>query len=201
MTRRELIGTMFAATAARAATAGDGPCATATSKIVIAVESEPGSRMVVSGQVFRPDDTTPAAGIIMYAYHTDARGIYNEQRSFSVPPRLQGWLKTDGQGRYEYSTIRPAQYPNQSIAAHVHYQFWGPGVPPQFAEELLFADDAKVKPEDRRKSEALGRFAFVKEGVSRGGVLYITQDFRLKSQGDHMQENVRHGMNACHVTP
>src|SRR5262245_52152153 len=141
MTRRTL-GTLIAAAAARAviraADTGDGPCATAGSKITVAPESEPGSRMVVSGQVFKPDGVTPAAGVIMYLYHTDAHGIYNEKRTFQVAPRLQGWLRTDAQGRYEYRTIRPAQYPDANIAAHVHYQFWGPGVPPQNAEELLF---------------------------------------------------------------
>jgi len=202
LTRRQLLGTALAAGAvgtARAAGVGDGPCATAGSKITIAPESEPGSRMVVSGQVFRPDGVTPAAGVIMYAYHTDAKGIYNERQSFQIPPRLQGWLKTDAQGRYEYRTIRPAQYPNQTIAAHVHYHFWGPGVPPQFSDELLFSDDTKVKDEDRRRSAGLGKFAFVIKGETRGGVLYITQNFRLKEQGDRIQENNRHGENACHV--
>jgi protocatechuate 3,4-dioxygenase, beta subunit len=202
-TRRQLLGTALAAgavrTAARAAGVGDGPCATATSKITIAPESEPGSRMVVSGQVFRHDGVTPAAGVIMYAYHTDAQGIYNEQRSTQMAPRLQGWLKTDAQGRYEYRTIRPAQYPNATIAAHVHYHFWGPGVAPQYSDELLFDDDAKVTEEVRRRSAALGKFAYVIKGTMREGVLYVTQNFRLKEQGDRIQENNRHGENACHV--
>jgi hypothetical protein len=46
----------------------------------------------------------------------------------------------------------------------VHYQFWGPGVPPQHAEELMFADDNKLKEEVRRRSATLGKFAFVKQG-------------------------------------
>jgi protocatechuate 3,4-dioxygenase beta subunit len=203
LSRRQLFGTVLAAgaaaKAARAAGVGDGPCATATSKITIAPESEPGSRMVVNGQVFRPDGTKPAAGVIMYAYHPDAKGIYNEQRSFQVPPRLQGWLKTDAEGRYEYRTIRPAQYPNATVAAHVHYHFWGPGVPPQFSDELLFDDDTKVKEEDRRRSAGLGKFAFVIKGTMREGVLYVTQNFRLKEHGDRIQENNRHGESACHV--
>jgi hypothetical protein len=29
--------------------------------------------------------------------------------------------------------------------------------------------------------------------------LYITQNFRLKEQGDRIQENNRHGESACHV--
>jgi protocatechuate 3,4-dioxygenase beta subunit len=152
----------------RAADIGDGPCAAAGSKITIAPDSEPGSRMVVSGQVFKADGVTPAAGIIMYAYHTDAKGIYNEQKTMQVAPRLQGWLKTDAEGRYEYRSIRPAQYPDANIEAHVHYQFWGPGVPPQNAEELLFADDTKLKDEVRRRSATLGRFAFVKKARRAG---------------------------------
>jgi len=178
VTRRKLLyslaGTPLVQAIARGAKIGDGPCAAAPSKITIADEHEPGPRMVVSGQVFLPDGVTPAPGVIVYAYHTDATGVYNERQSFSVPPRLQGWMKTDVQGRYEYRTIRPAPYPNNNIPAHVHYMFWGPGVPLQYFDELMFADDPKVKPEDRRRSESMGRFGFVKQGETRSGVLYIT---------------------------
>jgi protocatechuate 3,4-dioxygenase beta subunit len=197
MTRREMIGALAVAVTARASELGTGPCATATSTTTIAGESEPGERMVVSGQVFLPDGVTPAAGIIMYAYHTDVRGYYNDRQG--LDPRLRGWMRTDAQGRYEYRTIRPGVYPQRNVPAHVHYHFWGPGVPVQWSEELNFADDPLIKPEDLGRSEALGRFAFVKQGVITNGILHVTQDFRLKAKGDPIQANNRQGEDACHV--
>ena len=78
--------------------------------------------------------------------------------------------------------------------------FWGPSVLTQCFDELMFAGDPKVKPEDRRRSESMGRFDFVKQGEMRGGILYIIEDFRMQSQALLPSENVRHGMNACHVS-
>jgi protocatechuate 3,4-dioxygenase beta subunit len=168
------------------------------STIAIAGPDEPGQRMVVSGRVFLPDGETPAVGIVMFAWHTDAQGLYSQDRAVSHP-RLRGWMKTDAQGRYEYRTIRPAPYPGRSSPAHVHVQFWGPGIAAQFAQELNFADDPLVKPEARRRSAELGRFAFVQQPESRGGVLFVTQDFRL--HGEAPFGNALFGVEACHVKP
>lgn len=197
MTRRELL-LLFCATPLRASGIGDGPCATAASTITIAGLDEPGQRMVVSGQVFLPDGRTPAAGIIMFVWHTDAKGLYSEDGSV-FHPRLRGWMKTDAEGRYEYRTIRPAPYPRRNTPAHVHIQFWGPGIAAQFAQELNFADDSLLKAEDRRRSAELGRFAFVKQPQSRAGVQYLTQDFRL--HGPAPFGNALFGIEPCHVTP
>jgi protocatechuate 3,4-dioxygenase beta subunit len=145
-----------------------GPCRTATAKAVVAGPQEPGTRISVSGQVLQPDGKTPAAGVTMYVYHTDNTGRY-------APPgvrgaRLQAWLKTDAQGRYEFTTIRPGMYPDGSEPAHIHYQFWGT-VPHQWNEDLVF--DEKDQ-----------RTAFVK-------------NFRLKAKGDDFDPIVLHGIKAC----
>jgi protocatechuate 3,4-dioxygenase beta subunit len=197
MTRR-IFFLLLGAAPLRASSLGDGPCATAASAITIAGPREPGQRMVVSGQVFLPDGRTPAAGIIMFAWHTDAKGLYSDDHSV-MHPRLRGWMKTDAQGRYEYRSIRPAPYPQRNSPAHVHVQFWGPGIAAQFAQELNFDDDPLVKPEDRRRSAELGRFAFVRPAELRDGVLYVTQDFHL--HGAAPFGNALFGVEACHVNP
>jgi protocatechuate 3,4-dioxygenase, beta subunit len=202
MTRRQLLLLLgvapLGAAPSGSSALGDGPCAVATSSITIAGQEEPGRRMVVSGQVFLPDGRTPAAGIIMFAWHTDVNGLYSPDHSV-FHPRLRGWMKTDVQGRYEYRTIRPEPYPQRTNPAHVHVQFWGPGVPAQAGEELLFADDPLIKAEDRKRSAGLGRFAFVQKGESRGGVLYLTQDFHL--HGPAPFGNALFGVEPCHITP
>src|SRR5688572_30535194 len=80
---------------------------------------EPGQPLVVSGVVYAADGTTPRPGVVVYAYQTDARGLYTPDGRPGVP-RLHAWMRTDERGRYELRTIRPASYPGQNIAAHVH---------------------------------------------------------------------------------
>ena len=127
-----------------------------TSIGVIASPNEPGQRLVFTGQVFAPDGVTPATGVIVYAYQTDATGQYHNDASRIA--RLHGWAKTDAQGRFEFYTIRPAPYPGRSIAAHIHFHIYGGGYPLQWTDELLFADDPLLTPEQKQTSAALGKF-------------------------------------------
>jgi protocatechuate 3,4-dioxygenase beta subunit len=76
----------------------------------ISAPGEPGEPLVVAGQVFVPDGRTPAAGVTVYAYNTDAEGYYGKNRA-EYPPRIYGWMETDAGGRFELCTIRPGRYP------------------------------------------------------------------------------------------
>ena len=109
----------------------------------IAPPEEPGDPLVVSGQVFDPAGVKPVPGVVVYAYHTDIKGLYTPSGA-QRPPRLQGWARTDADGRYEFRTIRPAPYPGNGPPAHVHFYLSGAGYPQQEAEELQFADDPRV---------------------------------------------------------
>src|SRR5690606_31760104 len=139
------------------------------------------------------DGRTPAAGVVLYVYHTGADGRY--ARRAGDPPRYRAWLRTDGEGRYEYRTIRPAPYPGGEQAAHIHTQLWGDGVPPQWGTDLLFADDRLVPAEERRRSQALGRFAYVcTPRREAGGALRCRHDLLLSRHGDRFEANTRHGL-------
>jgi hypothetical protein len=180
--------------------AASGPCAQATSVAVLAGPDEPGERLVVTGTVFGADGVTPAPGVFLYAYHTDATGHYS--RESGAPPRLHGWMKSGPDGKYEYRTIRPAPYPGRSIAAHVHTQLWGGGHPPQWGTDLLLEGDSLITAAQRSDSEKLGRFAFVRP-TQKGehGVWHAVHDLRLKTKGDHFQSNILHGLKPCGVQP
>lgn len=102
----------------------------------IAPETEPGQPLAISGTVYAPDGQTPAPGVIVYAYHTDANGLYRPDKRRDLPPRLRGWARTDAHGRFEFRTIRPAPYPGREVPAHVHFQLWGAGYPRQWTEDL-----------------------------------------------------------------
>lgn len=122
------------------------PGSQAPAEIRLAADDEPGTPLEVSGQLFAPDGVTPAPGVVLYVYQTDATGRYSASGEV---PRLRGWMRTDGEGRYRYRTIRPAAYPGRGFAAHVHTQAWGGGYEPQWNRDLLFADDPLLPDRER----------------------------------------------------
>jgi protocatechuate 3,4-dioxygenase beta subunit len=176
----------------------DNPCATAISSAILVAKDEPGEPLRVRGVIYRPDGTTPAAGVILYVYQTDVTGLYAKKRG--DPPRLRGWMRTDDNGRYAFTTIRPGPYPNRTEPAHIHTQIWGPGVPTHSNVVLLFEGDPFIKPSVRAESEALARFGFIKT-PARGadGVFEVTLDMRVQETADVFQESIRHGVAPCGV--
>jgi protocatechuate 3,4-dioxygenase, beta subunit len=151
---------------------------------IIAEPSEPGEKLIVSGQVLAPDGVTPASGVIIYAYQTDATGQYHNDANRIA--RLHGWARTDGTGHFEFRTIRPAPYPKLSIPAHIHFHAWGGGYPLQWTDELKFAGDPLLSARDIAASQALGDFANVR-ALNRGtdGVWHCTIRFRLSRQTNY----------------
>jgi protocatechuate 3,4-dioxygenase beta subunit len=119
--------------------------------------------------------------VIVYAYQTDATGEYHNGPDRVA--RLHGWARTDSQGRFVFRTIRPAPYPGNSIAAHIHFHAWGGGYPLQYTEELKFDDDPLIRDRDRASSKALGEFANIRP-VERdaSGVQKCTILFRLSKE-------------------
>jgi len=108
------------------------------SRARIAPEGQPGAPMTIEGTVLTPAGK-PAANIIVYAYHTNAGGLY--------PPAgnrhgsLRGWARTDAGGHYRFDTIRPGAYPGREVAEHVHMHVVEPGVGTYFIQNLEFLDD------------------------------------------------------------
>lgn len=169
-----------------------GGAATPRSRITIAPPGEPGTPLVVTGTVFRPDGETPAAGVVVYLYQTDITGVYAPP---GEPPRLRGWLRTDAEGRYEVRTVRPASYPTGRIAAHIHTQLWGGGAATQWNSDLLFADDPYLSGEEKRRSAAAGRFGSICDPArDADGTLRCTLDLRLKAAEDRLEPVIRHGL-------
>jgi protocatechuate 3,4-dioxygenase beta subunit len=128
----------------------------------IVTAAEPGEPLLVAGQVFAPDGRTPAAGVTVYAYNTDAQGYYGANRA-EYPPRLYGWMKTDPAGRFELSTIHPGRYPNMRVPSHVHFELWGGGYPLWWAEAVQFAGDSYLTAEMQAKDAQLGKFHTIRE--------------------------------------
>lgn len=125
---------------------------------VIASPAEPGERLEISGTILKPDGTTPAPGIILYVYQTDAKGIYAPSDTQTLGRRnghLRGWMKTNDLGQYRFSTIRPASYPNSDIEQHIHAVIKEPGKIEYWIDEFVFDDDPKLT--SHKKSLYQGR--------------------------------------------
>ncbi len=173
---------------------GDGPPPTpnppgnVSNTGTIAPAGERGALLRINGQVFAPDGATPAAGIIVYAYQTDATGHYLSDPVTRIA-RLHGWAKTDSQGRFEFRTIRPGPYPGRDIPAHVHFHIWGSGFPLQWTKDLLFADDPLLKPATVEESKQAGKFGNVcAVGGDRDAAQVCTINFRLLKETNYPAE-------------
>jgi protocatechuate 3,4-dioxygenase, beta subunit len=154
-----------------------------SSLAVLSPANEPGTRLVVRGQLFDPSGTKPAAGVSVYAYHTDTEGHYNKRGTNE--PRLRGWVTTDAQGKFELRTIRPGSYPGRRDPAHIHFNAWGGGYPKQWLDELQFDDDPKVTAELKERSRAKGKFApIVTTTRDAKGVLHATIHLRLSERSN-----------------
>jgi protocatechuate 3,4-dioxygenase beta subunit len=92
------------------------------------------AEMIISGIIYKSDGITPYPGVALYAYHTDEKGKYSKSgKETGVQKwhgRHHGWCVTDSKGSYEIRTIRPAPYPGNTIAAHVHTTLMEPGKKP-----------------------------------------------------------------------
>ena len=119
-----------------------------TSTARIADEKEPGERMVITGTILASDGRTPAANVVLYAYHTNAQGIYpkrgNETGDAQQHGYLRGWLRTDKRGAYRIESIRPGGYPGRPDPAHVHLVVKVEGKPEFWIDEFVFDDDPRV---------------------------------------------------------
>lgn len=151
----------------------------AIAKAALAPEGEPGERLVVTGRVLGADGRTPLAGVALYVYQTDKDGIYSKPVNSSSTPRLRAHMRTDAEGRYEYSTIKPGSYPNSRNPAHIHYEVNAPGFKERIFE-IVFEDDPLVDARIRESAARAGS-GFSIRTLTRDaqGVLRCTQDIQL----------------------
>jgi len=136
------------------------------SSVAHIADREPGQPLVVMGQVYAPDGQTPAPGVTVYAYNTDAAGYYGAGHT-DYPPRLHGWMLTDASGHFELHTIRPGTDPNMRDPAQIHFVLWGGGYPVQSADPLQFTGDPLISDVVRETAGAKGMFDTI-QLVTRG---------------------------------
>ena len=156
---------------------------TITSSATLISEQEPGEQLIVSGRFYSRDRKTPAAGALLYVYQTDATGVYNSDDGSWQRPRINGWFRTDKDGRYEIRTIKPASYPRGRNPAHIHLVIVPENAAARWLEAFLFEGDPFLSPADRERPSRDGRFSYVmKIRKEKDGLLHCERDIILDTR-------------------
>jgi protocatechuate 3,4-dioxygenase beta subunit len=157
---------------------------TLTSTGRIAPPDEPGEPMRIAGTVYGQNGE-PEPGVIVYAYQTNAKGIYPPAEAFRGRAayrhgELRAWVRSDSLGRYRFDTIRPASYPNNDIPAHVHMHVIEPGCCTYYLTSIHFTDDPLLTPEERvRVRKGRGGSGLVTPKHDADGVWVVARDIHL----------------------
>jgi protocatechuate 3,4-dioxygenase beta subunit len=146
----------------------------------IATTDEPGEPLHITGTIYGTDAVTPVSDVVMFLYHTDAHGHYNEPNS-PFNPRIYGWVKSDAKGRYGLVTIKPAPYPELNTPAHIHVTIFAPGLPEYWVDDYWFEGDPLITPRQLVTLTGRGGFqSIVKVTRDGDGVLKGTRDFAVQ---------------------
>ena len=151
-------------------------------KTVLAQKSDRDEPMIISGTVFEADGKTPAPNALIYFYHTDNEGYYGRGSGEPKHGHFRGWLLTDAKGRYQFSSIKPASYPNRTFSAHIHMTVTTKNLKEDWIDSNLFEGDKFIT--ERERSEAGKRGGFnpiLKLEKGADGILRGVRDIQLMS--------------------
>ena len=152
---------------------------------VLAGPDEPGERMRLSGRVYAPDGVTPRPGVVIYAHHTNADGLYangsSETEWSRRHGRLRGWARTNADGDYVFETIKPAPYPDRTGPAHVHLFIQEPGRPPYYIDDVVFEGEFRVDETYRTRQELRGGSGIVRLGGNAASGWTAVRNIRLEA--------------------
>lgn len=146
-----------------------------SSKTVLTRKSDEDETMIISGTVFQPDGTTPAPNILIYFYHTDSDGYYGRGNGEVRHGHFRGWMVTGANGKYEFSSVKPAPYPNRTEAAHIHMTLTGKNFKEDSIDSILFEGDKFITTRERETAGKKGGFNPIlklekgADGILRGG--------------------------------
>lgn len=151
----------------------------------IAPAEEPGIPLLIKGEIVEPDGRTPAKGVIVHAYHRDNDGYdFGKDDRELTTWRLQGWARTDDQGRFEFRTIRPAPDHMGRDGSHIHITVESSEFGRQWAPTVYFSDDPLVKDERRGESAKAGEFGWVRDVKTIDGTQHASVKIKLGNKAD-----------------
>lgn len=149
-------------------------------KTVLSTDADKGEQMIISGTVFEADGKTPAPNVLIYLYHTDIEGFYGRKSGEHKHGRYRGWLLTDAKGKYELQTIKPAPYPENRFAAHIHTTLTTKNMQEDWIDSTLFEGDKLISARERETAGNKGGFnPIVKLEKGAGGIWHAVRDIQL----------------------
>lgn len=149
----------------------------------IAPADEPGVPMVITGRVLNRKGEAQA-GVVIYAYQTNSRGLYPEPAGapdFETrrQGRLRAWVKSDASGRYTFETIRPGSYPGEDVPEHLHFHVIEPGCATYYIDDIMFSDDPKLTPRQVQRLARDRGGPGISRPLMKDGVWHVSRDIHL----------------------
>jgi protocatechuate 3,4-dioxygenase beta subunit len=160
----------------------EGMPASIPSRGRIAPAGVPGEPMLVTGRVLDAAGK-PRPGVVVYAYQTDAGGLYPNRdarrRAATRHGTLRGWARSDAAGRYAFDTIRPAGYPGTDIPQHIHMHVIEPGCATYYIDDIVFRDDPRLDATALRQHDRGRGGSGVATPALREGRWHVARDIVL----------------------
>lgn len=145
----------------------------------IAPVDEPGEPLTLEGTVYSTGGE-PVRDVVVYAYQTNAAGIY--PAGTTRHGRLRAWTRTDARGRYRFDTIRPGAYPGRDEPEHIHMHVIEPGIGTYYIDSVTFTDDPLLTPAiASRAGDARGGSGRSTPVRDEDGAWLVRRDIRLGS--------------------
>ena len=149
-------------------------------RTVLSEEKDKGEPIEISGVVYRADGKTPAPSSLIYLYHTDFEGYYGRGGGVHRHGRYRGWMLTDKDGKYSFRTIKPAPYPENRFAAHIHMTVTTADAKEDWIDSILFEGDRLISPRERSEAGKRGGFnPILSFEKGDGGILRATRNIQL----------------------
>jgi len=123
---------------------GEGPFYTDAPPLMVdnmlTPETEPGTKLVISGRVLNLDCAQFIPNTIVDVWHANDAGEYDNQGY-----NFRGYVVTNDQGFYLFETILPGKYLNGSSfrPAHIHFKITPPGFE-TLTTQLYFEGDTSI---------------------------------------------------------
>ena len=121
----------------------------------LAEPGTPGTPIQIDVVVFEADGKTPVVGARVEVYHNGPWGYPDDHEH-----RFEGFLRTNAEGRFRFSSVRPAPYPDTAMPAHIHVII-RPAEGPRRFLELRFAGDPNLSRSQVRLDRARGDYGFI----------------------------------------
>ena len=151
-------------------------------RTVLSEEKDKGEPMEISGVVYQTDGKTPAPNTLIYLYHTDFEGYYGRGSGVHRHGKYRGWMMTDKDGKYAFRTIKPAPYPENRFAAHIHMTVTTAKAKEDWIDSILFEGDRLISSQERAQAGRRGGFnPILSFEKGEGGLLRATRNIQLLS--------------------